>query len=151
MLDCTKTYKMVLTDDDGNIYKSNNVEIRDANVYFTGRDIDKFAEIKLVMRRLRIEEAETPPEMPLATVAATASKIIQEEKRKAAIEKEWTRLTEEVCKAVKAGDEKIFSRVIFEENKERLEKMGYYLVMSNAGVSEYRIAWAGIYMDLHRD
>lgn len=146
-----KTYKMVLTDDDGNIYKSNNVEIRDANVYFTGCETDMFAEIKLVMRRLCIENAETPPEMPLATVAATASKIIQEEKRRAAIEKEWMRLTDEICKAVKAGDEKIYSKVVFGENKERLEEMGYHLALINAGTFEHRIAWAGIYMDLHRD
>lgn len=144
MLDCMKKYKMVLTDDDGNIYKSDNVEIRNANVYFTGREEDKFAEIKLVMRRLRIEEAGMTSEMPLAAVAAAATKIIQEEKRRAAIENEWTRLTNEICKAVKAGDEKIYSRVMFEENKERLEEMGYHLVMTNAGTFEHRIAWAGI-------
>lgn len=143
MLDCMKKYKMVLVDDDGNVCKSDNVEIRDANIYFTGRE-NKFAEIKLVARELRIEEAETPPEMPTAEVARKATKIIQEEKRKAAIEKEWTRLTNEICKAVKAGDEKIYSKVVFGENRDRLEEMGYHLALINAGTFEHRIAWAGI-------
>ena len=151
MIDCMKKYKMVLTDDEGNVYKSDNVDIDHAQAYNIEQNGQMTAEIAVTAWGMKVEEAEMPPEMPLAAVAAKATKIIQEEKRKAAIEKEWSRLTDEICKAVKAGDEKIYSKVIFGENKERLEKMGYYLVMSNAGTFEYRIAWAGIYMDLHRD
>ena len=153
MIDCMKKYQLTLTDNDGNVYKSGNVDISESRVY----DIEKDGRLMTVDMHLvawgfqQTNKAGTPPEMPTAEVAAAASKIIQEEKRKAAIEKEWTRLTDEICKAVKAGDEKIYSKVVFGENKERLEEMGYYLVMSNAGTFEYRIAWAGIYMDLHRD
>lgn len=145
MLNFEKTYKMVLTDDEGNTYKSDNARLMNADIHSVGPE-ELYAEILVSAPRFMIEmnKAEKPPEMPLAVVAAKATKIIQEEKRKKAIEKEWTRLTEEVCKAVKEGDEKIFTRVIFEENKERLEKMGYHLALINTGTFEYRIAWAGI-------
>ena len=141
MLDCMKTYKMVLSDDDGNVYKSNNVEIRNANVYFTGRDIDKFAEIELVMRRLCIEEAETPPEMPLAATAEKATKIIQEEKYKAAIEEQWINLTEMVCKAIKKGESYIIVRSLWLQNEARLTKMGYEVSRLDNS-HEWKIRWA---------
>lgn len=141
MLDCMKTYKMVLSDEDGNVYKSNNVEIRNANVYFTGRDIDKFAEIKLVMRRLRIEEAETPPEMPLAETAAQATKIIQEERYKAAIEEQWINLTEMVCKAIKKGESYIIVKSLWLQNEARLTEMGYKVSRLDNS-HEWKIQWA---------
>ncbi len=143
MLDCTKTYKMVLTDDDGNIYKSDNVEIRNANIYFTGYEADKFAEIELVMRRLCIEEAETPPEMPLAAVAAQATKIIQEEKRKKALEKEWMQLTDEVCKAIKKGESYIWVKALWIENEKRLIEMGYEVSKIDTDNGHvWKIRWA---------
>ena len=141
MLDCMKTYKMVLSDDDGNVYKSNNVEIRNANVYFTGRDIDKFAEIELVMRRLCIEEAETPPEMPLAETAAQATKIIQEERYKAAIEEQWINLTEMVCKAIKKGESYIIVKSLWLQNEARLTEMGYKVSRLDNS-HEWKIQWA---------
>ena len=125
MIDCMKKYKMVLTDDDGNIYKSDDVEIRNADVYLFGRKEDEFAEIELVMRRLHIENAEMPPEMPTAAVARKATKIIQEEKRDKKIAEEWERLMKEICEAVKRGEEEITVKTIYTVNKERLMKMGY--------------------------
>ena len=148
MINCMKKYKMVLSSTDGEIvYKSDSVYIDESEAYDFERNGRVTAEIRMTAREVEIETAEKPPEMPLAATAAQATKIIQEKKRKAAIEKEWSRLTDEICKAVKAGDEKIYSKVVFGENKERLEKMGYHLVMTNMGTFEYRIAWAGIYMD----
>ena len=141
MLDCMKTYKMILTDDDGNVYKSDNVEIRNANVYFTGREADKFAEIELVMRELCIENAETPPEMPLAATAAKATKIIQEEKYKAAIEEQWINLTEMVCKAIKKGESCIIVKSLWMENETRLTEMGYE-VSKLDNSHEWKIRWA---------
>lgn len=141
MIDCTKEYKVVLTDEDGNIYKSDNVEIRDANVYFTG--CEDFAEIKLVMWKLCTENAETPPEMPLAEVAAKATKIIQEEKRRKATEKEWVQLTDEVCKAIKKGESYIYVKSLWMENEKRLIEMGYEVSKidtDNGGV--WKIRWA---------
>ena len=143
MLDCMKKYKMVLTDDDGNVYKSDDVEIRDANVYFTGREEDKFAEIELVMRRLCIEEAETPPEMPTAEVARKATKIIQEEKYKAAIEEQWINLTEMICKAIKKGESYIRVNSLWTENETRLTKMGYEV--SKFDCREWEIQWAKLF------
>ena len=141
MIDCMKNYKMVLTDDDGNVYKSDNVEIRDANVYFPGCKEDMFAEVELVMRRLCIENAEKPPEMPLAEVAAKATKIIQEEKFKAAIEEQWVNLTEMVCKAVKKGESYIHVNSLWMENEKRLIEMGYEV--SRVDLShEWIIRWA---------
>ena len=137
MIDCSKTYSMVLTDDDGNVHKSDNVEIRDANVYFTG--CEDFAEIKLVMRGLCIEEAETPPEMPTAATAEKATKIIQEEKYKAAIEEQWINLTEMVCKAVKKGESCIFVNSLWLKNEARLIEMGYEVSKIN---SQWKIQWA---------
>ena len=152
MIDCMKKYKMILSSLDGEIiYKSDNVQVDRAQVYSIERDGQMTAEITMTAWGMKVEEAGTPPEMPTAEVAAAASKIIQTEKCKAAIEKEWTRLTDEVCKAVKAGDEKIYSKVAFGENKERLEEMGYHLILVNAGTFEHRISWEGIYMDLYRD
>lgn len=125
MLDCMKKYKMVLTDDDGNVYKSDNVEIRNANIYFPGCEEGKFAEIELVMRGLCIENAELPPEMPTAAVARKATKIIQEEKYKVAIEEQWVNLTEMVCKAIKKGESYIHVNSLWMENEKRLVEMGY--------------------------
>ena len=143
MLDCIKTYKMVLTDEDGNVYKSDNVEIRNANVYFTGREADKFAEIELVMRRLCIEEAETPPEMPLAATAEKATKIIQEEKYKAAIEEQWINLTEMVCKAIKKGESYIIVKSLWIENETRLIEMGYEVsIIDTDNGRVWKIRWA---------
>ena len=141
MLDCMKKYSMILTDNEGNTYKSNNVEIRNANVYHTGCKEDMFAEIELVMRRFCIEEAGTPPEMPTAEVAATASKIIQEEKYKAAIEEQWINLTEMVCKAIKKGESYIHVNSLWMENEIRLTEMGYEV--SRVDLShEWIIRWA---------
>ena len=141
MIDCMKNYKMVLTDDDGNVYKSNNVEIRDANVYVPGRKEDMFAEIKLVMRRLHIEEVEKPPEMPMAEVAQKATKIIQEERYKAAVEEQWISLTEMVCKAIKKGESYIHVNSLWMENEKRLIEMGYEV--SRVDLShEWIIRWA---------
>lgn len=141
MIDCMKKYKMVLTDDDGNVYKSDNVEIQNANVYFPGCKEGKNAEIVLVMRELCIEEAGTPSEMPTAAVAAKATKIIQEEKYKAAVEEQWVSLTEMVCKAVKKGESYIHVNSLWMENEARLIEMGYEV--SRVDLShEWIIRWA---------
>ena len=140
MLDCMKKYKMILVDDDGNVYKSDNVEIRNANVYLPGCKEDMFAEIELVMRRLHIENVETPPEMPTAAVAAKATKIIQEEKRDKEIAEEWEKLTKEICQAVKRGEEEITVKTICIANKERLMKMGYEVNRDSCHYV-FRIRW----------
>lgn len=149
MLNFEKTYKMVLVDDEGNTYKSDSARLMNADIHSVGPE-ELYAEILVSAPRFMIEmnEAGMPPEMPTATVAAKASQIIQMENRKQLVEEEWLRLTNEVCKAVKAGYGKIYSKVFFKENKERLEKMGYHLVITNSGTFEYRIAWERIYMDL---
>lgn len=145
MIDCMKKYKMVLSSLDGEVvYKSDYVDIDRAQAYNVEGDRQATVEIAMTAWGMQVEEAGMAPEMPTAEVAAKASQIIQMENRKRSVKEEWLRLTNEVCKAVKAGDEKIFSRVIFEENKERLEKMGYHLALINAGTFEHRIAWAGI-------
>ena len=141
MIDCTKKYKVVLTDEDGNVHKSDNVEIQDANVYFTG--CEDFAEIKLVMWKLCTENAETPPEMPLAAVAAKATKIIQEEKRKKALEKEWVQLIDEVCKAVKKGESYIYVKSLWMEDEKRLIEMGYEVSKIDTDNGRvWKIRWA---------
>ena len=144
MLDFIKTYKMVLTDDEGNTYKSDNVKVMNADIHSVGPE-ELYAEIMVSAPRFMIEmnEAGAPPEMPLAEVAAKATKIIQEEKRKAAIEKEWTELTDEVCKAVKKGESYIYVKSLWMENEKRLIEMGYEVSKidtDNGGV--WKIRWA---------
>lgn len=146
MLNFEKTYKMVLTDDEGNTYKSDNARLMNVDIHNVGPE-ELYAEIMVSAPRLIIEMngAATPSEMPTAEVAAKASQIIQMENRKKSVEKEWLRLTNEVCKAIKAGDEKIYFKIMFEENKMRLKKMGYHLVMTNPGTVEFRISWGNLY------
>lgn len=138
MINFEKTYKMVLTDEDGNVYKSDNVEIRDANVYSTMYKEDMFAEIKLVMRGLRIKEAETSPRMPTAEEARLAANVIQEEKRKKAIEEEWNWLIGLVCTAVRNGNEYVNTGRVCDENKLRLIELGYDVRKEDR---HWRIGW----------
>lgn len=137
-----KKYKMVLTDEDGNTYKSDNVRVMNADIHSVGQE-ELYAEIMVSAPRFMIEmnEAETPPEMPTAEVAATASKIIQEEKYKAAIKEQWISLTEMVCKAVKKGESYIHVNSLWMENEIRLTEMGYEV--SRVDLShEWIIRWA---------
>lgn len=144
MLDFMKTYKMVLTDDDGNVYKSNNVKLMNADIHSVGPE-ELYAEIMVSAPRFMIEmnEAGMPPEMPLAAVAAKATKIIQEEKRKAALEKEWVQLTDEVCKAVKKGESYIYVKSLWMENEKRLIEMGYEVSkIDTENGRVWKIRWA---------
>ena len=142
MLNFEKTYKMVLTDDEGNIYKSDNVRLMNADIHSVGQE-ELYAEIMVSAPRFMIEmnEAGTPPEMPTAAVARKATKIIQEEKRNKEIAEEWEKLTKEICEAVKRGEEEITTPAIYIVNKERLIKMGYE-VSKDSCVYEFRIRWA---------
>lgn len=126
MIDCMKKYKMVLSSLDGEVvYKSDYVDIDHAQAYNVERDGQMTAEIAITAWGMKVEEAGTAPEMPLAAVAATASKIIQEEKYKAAIKEQWVNLTEMVCKAIKKGESYIHVNSLWMENEKRLIEMGY--------------------------
>lgn len=142
MIDCMKKYKMVLTDDDGNVYKSDNVDISGSRGYNIEKDGCMTADMHLIAWGFRRESvAGTPPEMPTAEVAATASKIIQEEKYKAAIKEQWISLTEMVCKAIKKGESYIHVNSLWMENEKRLIEMGYEV--SRVDLShEWIIRWA---------
>jgi hypothetical protein len=136
-----KKYKMILADDDGNVYKSDNVKLMNAQVHNVGRE-ELYAEIMVSAQGFKIEmnEAETPPEMPTAAVAAKATKIIQEEKRDRNIAEEWEKLTKEICQAVKRGEEEITVKTICIANKERLMKMGYEVNRDSCHYV-FRIRW----------
>lgn len=132
---------MVLTSTDGEIiYKSDNVQVDRAQVYSIERNGQVTAEIEMTVRGMKVEEAETPPEMPTAAVAAKATKIIQEEKRDKEIAEEWEKLTREICQAVKRGEEKIAVKTICIANKERLMKMGYEVDRDSCHYV-FRIRW----------
>ena len=145
MLDCMKKYQLVLPDKDGNVYKSGNVDISESRAY----DIEKDGRLMTLDMHLvawgfqQTNRAGTPPEMPLAEVAAKATKIIQEEKRKAAIEKEWTELTNEVCKAIKKGESYIYVKTLWMENEKRLIEMGYEVSkIDTENGRVWKIRWA---------
>ena len=141
MLDCMKKYKMVLTDEDGNVYKSDNVDISGSRGYNIEKDGQMTADMHLIAWGFRQESvAETPPEMPTATVAAKATKIIQEEKRDKGIAEEWKKLTREICEAVRQGKEEITVEAIYIANKERLMKMGYEVNRDSCNYV-FRIRW----------
>lgn len=141
MLDFMKTYKMVLTDDEGNTYKSDNVRLMNAEIHSVGPE-ELYAEIMVSAPRFMIEMngAETSPEMPTAAVAAKATKIIQEEKRDKEIAEEWEKLTKEICQAVKRGEEEITVKTIYVINKERLIRMGYEVNRDSCNYV-FRIRW----------
>ena len=141
MIDCMKKYKMVLVDDDGNVYKSDNVRLMNTQVHNVGRE-ELYAEIMVSAQGFKIEMngAELPPEMPTAAVAAKATKIIQEEQRDKEIAEEWEKLTREICQAVKRGKEEITVKTIFIANKERLMKMGYEVDRDSCNYV-FRIGW----------
>lgn len=145
MLNFEKTYKMVLTDDEGNVYKSDNVRLMNADIHSVGPE-ELYAEIMVSAPRFMIEmnDAETPPEMPTAEVARKATKIIQEEKRDKEIAEEWKKLTREICQAVKRGEEQITVKTIFTVNKERLMKMGYEVYKDSCSY-DFRIRWVEPY------
>ena len=142
MLNFEKTYKMVLIDDEGNVYKSDNVRLMNVDIHSVGPE-ELYAEIMVSAPRFMIEmnEAGTPPEMPTAEVALQATKIIQEEKYKAAIEEQWVNLIEMVCKAIKKGESYIHVNSLWMENEIRLTEMGYEV--SRVDLShEWIIRWA---------
>ena len=144
MLNFEKTYKMVLVDDEGNTYKSDNVRLMHADIHSVGPE-ELYAEIMISAPRFLIEMngAATPPEMPTAGVARKATTIIQEEKYKAAIEEQWINLTEMVCKAIKKGESYIHVNSLWMENEIRLTEMGYEV--SRVDLShEWIIRWVGI-------
>ena len=143
MLDFMKTYKMILTDDEGNVYKSNNARLMNTDIHSVGPE-ELYAEIMISAPGFMIEMngAEMPPEMPLAAVAAKATKIIQEEKRDKEIAEEWEKLTKEICQAVKRGEEEITVKTIYLVNKERLMKMGYEVNRDSCDYV-FRIEWGG--------
>ena len=142
MIDCMKKYKMVLSSTDGEIvYKSDSVQIDHTQAYNIERNGQMTAEIAMTAWGIKVENAETSPEMPLATVAAAASKIIQEERYKAAVEEQWISLTEMVCKAIKKGESYIHVNSLWMENEKRLIEMGYEV--SRVDLShEWIIRWA---------
>lgn len=141
MIDCMKKYKMVLSSTDGEIvYKSDNVQVNSSQAYSIGLNDQITAEIEMTARGMKVEEAETPPEMPSAEVAAKATKIIQEEKRDKNIAEEWEKLTKEICQAVKRGEEEITVKTICIANKERLMKMGYEVNRDSCHYV-FRIRW----------
>ena len=141
MLNFEKTYKMVLTDDEGNVYKSDNARLMNADIHSVGPE-ELYAEIMVSAPRFMIEMdgAVTPPEMPTAAVARKVTKIIQEEKRDKEITEEWEKLTKEICEAVKRGEEQITVKTLFTVNKERLMKMGYDVYRDSCGYV-FRISW----------
>lgn len=142
MIDCMKKYKMVLSSTDGEIvYKSDNVQVDRAQVYSIERNGQVTAEIEMTAWGMKVEEAETPPEMPSAEVAKKATKIIQEEKHKAAIEEQWINLTEMVCKAIKDGKSYITVKSLWMENEARLIEMGYEVSRIDLS-QEWMIRWA---------
>ena len=142
MIDCMKKYKMVLSSTDGEIvYKSDSVQIDHTQVYNIERNGQMTAEIAMTAWGIKVENAETPPEMPTAEVAEKATNIIREEKYKAAIEEQWVNLTEMVCKAVKKGESYIHVNSLWMENEKRLIEMGYEV--SRVDLShEWIIRWA---------
>ena len=141
MIDCMKKYKMVLSSTDGEIvYKSDSVDIDHAQAYNIEQNGQMTAEIAITAWGMKIEEAETPLEMPTAAVARKAAKIIQEEKRNKEIAEEWKKLTKEICQAVKRGEEEITVKTIYLVNKERLMKMGYEIYRDSC-VYVFRIRW----------
>ena len=132
---------MVLSSIDGEIvYKSDNVLVDHSETYSFTQDRQVNVEMKLTACNMKIETAETPPEMPKATVAAQATKIIKEEQRKIDVEKQWKYLTEIVCHAIKCGKEYAATSVIFDENKLRLIEMGYEVEKNRLG--DWEIRWA---------
>lgn len=141
MLNFEKTYKMVLTDNEGNVYKSDNARLMNADIHSVGPE-ELYAEIMVSAPRfmIKMNEAEMPPEMPTAAVARKATKIIQQEKRDKEIAKEWEKLTKEICEAVKRGEEEITVKTISIANKERLMKMGYE-VYRDSCIYVFRIRW----------
>lgn len=141
MINFEKTYKMILTDDEGNTYKSDNARLMNADIHSVGPE-ELYAEIMVSAPRFMIEmnDAGTPPEMPTAAVARKATKIIQEEKRDKEIAEEWKKLTKEICEAVKRGKEEITVKTIFTVNKKRLMKMGYE-VYRDTCTFVFRIRW----------
>ena len=141
MLDCMKKYKMVLSSVDGEIvYKSDCVDVDRAQIYsIDERDGQVTAEIEMTIRGIKVETMETPPEMPIAAVAAKATKIIQEEKYKAAIEEQWGNLTETICKAIKKGESYITVKSLWIENETRLTEMGYEVFKFDC--REWEIRW----------
>lgn len=142
MLNFEKTYKMVLTDDEGNTYKSDNARLMNADIHSVGPE-ELYAEILVSAPRFMIEmnEAGMAPEMPLAAVAAKATKIIQEEKRKTAIEREWKKLVVDIYHAIKQGRQYILLPALFKENKIRLEKKGYKVIKEKCNSYEWEISW----------
>lgn len=141
MINFEKTYKMVLIDDEGNTYKSDNARLMNADIHSVGPE-ELYAEIMVSAPRFMIEmnEAGTPPEMPTAAVARKATKIIQEEKRDKEIAEEWEKLTREICQAVKRGEEEITVKTIYVINKERLIRMGYEVNRDSCSYV-FRIRW----------
>jgi hypothetical protein len=145
MIDCLKKYKMVLSSTDGEIiYKSDNVQVEQASAWDHEINGRMTVEIKMTAWGMGVETAETPPEMPLAGVAAQATKIIREEKRKVEVEKQWKYLTEIVCHAIKRGDEYAVVKDIFDENKLRLIEMGYEVDKNRVG--DWEIRWVEPYL-----
>ena len=145
MIDCNKIYSMVLTDDDGKTYKSDFVKIYNTKLHRLDWTKEVVLDMKIESHELVISEPEagTPPEMPLAAVAAKATKIIQEEKRKKAIEKEWMQLTDEVCKAVKKGESYIYVKSLWMEDEKRLIEMGYEVSkIDTENGRVWKIRWA---------
>lgn len=135
---------MVLSSIDGEIvYKSDSVHVVESEAYDFERNGRVTAEIRMTAREVEIETAEKPPEMPLAATATQATKIIQEKKRKAAIEKEWTQLIDEICKAIKKGESYIWVKTLWMENEKRLIEMGYEVSkIDTENGRVWKIQWA---------
>ena len=142
MIDCMKKYKMVLSSTDGEIvYKSDSVQINHTQAYDIERNGQMTADIAMTAWGVKVENAGTPPKMPSAEVAEKATKIIQEERYKAAVEEQWVSLTEMVCKAIKKGESYIIVKSLWMENEKRLIEMGYEVSRLDNS-HEWKIRWA---------
>lgn len=92
------------------------------------------------MEGLAKKKEETPLTMPTAEVAREVTKVIQEDQRNKAIMEEWERLTKLICAAIKQGSEWITVRTLYDDNKNRLEQMGYRVVKESTTYN-WRITW----------
>ena len=139
MIDCMKKYKMVLTDEDGNVYKSDSVDITESRGYNIEKNGQMAADMHLIAWGFKLESAAgTPPGMPTAEEARLAVDVIREEKRKKVIAEEWNWLIGLVRTAVRDGNEYVKTGRVCDENKWRLIELGYDVRKEDR---HWRIGW----------
>ena len=120
--------------------------VKDFKIKFDDDDTDEISfyggcmEIKEAEMQGLAKKEETPPTMPTAEVAREVTKVIQEDQRNKAIMEEWGKLTKLICAAIKQGSEWITVRTLYDDNKNRLEQMGYRVVKESTTYN-WRITW----------